>query len=500
MARTPAASLTLAPELLDIPFDQLRPSPENVRSPIAPTDPGILELADSIAAVGLLTPPLVRPYDEATDSYEIIAGYRRWLALTQLVRTKRMLPTDLVRCTLSTVSDDADVRVMQMLIENLQREEISPVDEARGFTRLVTEFGIKQAEVAAKVGRTPSHITKRMALLRLPDIAQAMVNAGTLPLAAAYEVTKIHDDKRRERTVDKMVKNPSMAEYTVQDAIREEKTAADAKKLTDWLAAHGIETVKTPAWGEERRELEKTHRAGHQYSASSITNYAPKKGDVVTRSGSKDTTVMVWSRLTKAEREAATAAIEAGEDAPITDAEIEEIAKTNPLEAWELRCSQLEEAHGELVSAYQQRRSAETVSILTSTPGKTLAKIVLEHVVSIMMNLPGGQARNVVRKLSLGSPVDFIVTDWQAEYDEAKRLLTEFIDGKTDRALAVYLAGYVTPEPASDTFEKLIESGLAALGLEEPGELELPPEPWRDAEGNWVTDRERPEDAVPLDD
>ena len=164
-------TINVAPQINTVPLTDLHEATDNVRSTFY--DDTIGELAASIAENGLLNPLTVVPNE---DGWTVIAGNRRLRALKLLVeqgKLKRNTPINVI------VSEaQAEVAVATMLVENLQREDISPIDEAKGYLRLADEFKLKQKEIAAKVGKAASHITKRLALLRLPEDTQAAVVAG----------------------------------------------------------------------------------------------------------------------------------------------------------------------------------------------------------------------------------------------------------------------------------------------------------------------------------
>jgi ParB family transcriptional regulator, chromosome partitioning protein len=150
----------------EVPADRLDPNPLQPRTGI---DAGRLaELAASIQESGMVQPILVR---RAGGRYQIIAGERRWRAAQQLG-----LPT--VPVTIRDVPDD---RLLELaLVENIQREELSPLEEAHAFQRLQEELKLTQEEVARKVGRDRSTVANALRLLRLPREVRDFLAAGAL--------------------------------------------------------------------------------------------------------------------------------------------------------------------------------------------------------------------------------------------------------------------------------------------------------------------------------
>ncbi len=135
------------------------------------TDDDLAELAASIRAQGLLQPILVRPHPHQHGHYQIIAGERRWRAcklagLTELPCFVRSMP-------------DADASAAA-LVENLQRQDLNPIEEAQGFKRLLDDFGLTQEELGKSIGKSRSHVANSLRLLNLPDRVIGYVRDGSL--------------------------------------------------------------------------------------------------------------------------------------------------------------------------------------------------------------------------------------------------------------------------------------------------------------------------------
>ncbi|HKV75845.1 MAG TPA: ParB/RepB/Spo0J family partition protein [Gemmatimonadales bacterium] len=150
----------------ELPVASIRPNPYQPRTHFDET--ALKELADSIAASGLIQPVVVRP---RAGGFELIAGERRWRAV-QLLGWERV----------PAIVRDADDRTVLTLalIENLQRDDLSPMEAARSYQRLIDEFGIAQAEVARLVGRDRSTVANSLRLFKLPEEVRDMVDDGRL--------------------------------------------------------------------------------------------------------------------------------------------------------------------------------------------------------------------------------------------------------------------------------------------------------------------------------
>jgi ParB family chromosome partitioning protein len=153
----------------------------------------ISELADSIRKVGLLQPILVRPHAEG---YQIIAGERRW-------RAAKLAGLERVPVRVLSVDDTSSLELA--LIENLQREDLNAIEEARGYRRLLTDYQMTQAELADKVSKSRSAITNALRLLDLPEEVQELVYEGKLTAGHARAVLSVPDEALRVKLAAKLV-------------------------------------------------------------------------------------------------------------------------------------------------------------------------------------------------------------------------------------------------------------------------------------------------------
>ena len=177
----PAAS-----ELLELPVDAIHANPKQPRKRFdGEAGSG---LAESVRRQGVIQPLLVRP--RAAGGYELIAGERRWRAAREAGRA-----------TVPAVVRDADDRdsLVLGLIENVAREQLTPVEEARAYAVLLDEFGLALGEVAERVGRSKPSVSNRIRLLDLPDDVLGMLERGQLSEGHARAVLAVpdHDGRRR---------------------------------------------------------------------------------------------------------------------------------------------------------------------------------------------------------------------------------------------------------------------------------------------------------------
>jgi ParB family chromosome partitioning protein len=152
-----------------VPIEQLQPGPFQPRRLF--DDEELAALADSIKANGILQPILVRRRPQQPNAYEIVAGERRWRA----AQRAQMHEVPVV------IRDLADREALQLaLVENLQRENLSALEEAEGYRRLLEEFKNTQEDLAQHMGKSRSHITNMLRLLTLPSEIKALLDDGQL--------------------------------------------------------------------------------------------------------------------------------------------------------------------------------------------------------------------------------------------------------------------------------------------------------------------------------
>jgi ParB family transcriptional regulator, chromosome partitioning protein len=175
---------------------ELREIMPNRRQPRAnPAEANLDELAESIRTHGVIQPVIVRPipltkYEGAGRRYELIAGERRWRASTLAGQTT--IPA-LIRV------EETDHRGMLelALIENVQRQDLHPLDEAAAFGQLSGELGYSYSEIAARIGKSKAYVTNRMRLLQLDDDLRALVAARPDTIKHVYELARISDPDLR---------------------------------------------------------------------------------------------------------------------------------------------------------------------------------------------------------------------------------------------------------------------------------------------------------------
>ena len=182
----------VATELVELPVDALHANPRQPRKRFdGEAGSG---LAESIRVQGVIQPLLVRP--RAAGGYEIVAGERRWRAAREAGRA-----------TVPAVVRETDDRetLLLGLVENVAREQLTPVEEARAYAVLIDEFALSLGEVAERVGRSKPSVSNRIRLLDLPDDVLGMVERGQLSEGHARAVLAVPDNEGRRRLAREIV-------------------------------------------------------------------------------------------------------------------------------------------------------------------------------------------------------------------------------------------------------------------------------------------------------
>lgn len=222
-------------ELKHLPVEFLQRGKYQPRRDMSPE--ALEELSQSIKAQGVMQPIVVRPMGE--NKYEIIAGERRWRA-TQLAEL------DKIPAVIRDVPDETAIAMA--LIENIQREDLNPVEEATALKRLQEEFELTQQEVAETVGKSRTAITNLLRLLNLTTEVKTLLEHGDLEMGHARCLLTLEEEQQRDaariivskglsvRQAEALAKK--IQEESNPENIKPEKTSPDLKNLEEGLAEH----------------------------------------------------------------------------------------------------------------------------------------------------------------------------------------------------------------------------------------------------------------------
>jgi ParB family chromosome partitioning protein len=169
-----------------IPLDHLQPNPRQPRGDMDPV--ALEELAESIREQGILQPILVRPLGEQSDRYELIAGERRW-------RAAAIAGLEKVPVLVRVMNDGESLEVA--ILENVQREDLNPIEAAKGYDLLMREFDYSHKKIGRRVGKSRMAITNLLRLLRLPEAVMNWVANGTLSTGHARALLGLEEQPER---------------------------------------------------------------------------------------------------------------------------------------------------------------------------------------------------------------------------------------------------------------------------------------------------------------
>jgi ParB family transcriptional regulator, chromosome partitioning protein len=202
-----------------VPIEFLRPNPRNPRKRFS--DEQLQELVGSIRQHGIVQPIVVRAIPNLPDGYEIVAGERRWRAAQQ---------AGLHDVPIVVVDVDDRTSLEYAIVENVQRADLNPIEEAAGYERLIGEFHYTQADLAQILGRSRSHVANTIRLLALPQKVQAMVTDGRITAGHARALLAVKDPETvAQRVVDQDLTVRAVERLASADQGKSQGTSAAPK-------------------------------------------------------------------------------------------------------------------------------------------------------------------------------------------------------------------------------------------------------------------------------
>ena len=213
--KAPGDSADSEDRVLYIDINDIRPNSAQPRHNF--DEEKLAELASSIKTNGVIQPLIVR---ESTNGYELVAGERRW-------RASRMAGLKTVPCIIRNFDDRQNAIVA--IIENMQREDLNPIEEALGLKSMTEKYGFTQEQVSASLGRSRTYITNSIRLLKLPEEIQQYVSSGQMSAAHGRTIINIPDKAKQKEIADKIIRNDLSVRATerlaekVKDELRPER-------------------------------------------------------------------------------------------------------------------------------------------------------------------------------------------------------------------------------------------------------------------------------------
>ncbi len=196
-------------EIIDIPLSELRANPYQPRKVF--DDESLQELASSIKEHGVFQPIIVK---KSIKGYEIIAGERR-------VRASSIAGKTTIPAIIRNLNDNQMMEIA--LLENLQRENLSAIEEAIAYKTMIEKLGLTQEQLSQRVGKSRSHITNTLGLLRLPQDIQQLVTSNKLSMAHARVLSKLEDDNRIRELAHNIIENKIPVREIENQAVNEAK-------------------------------------------------------------------------------------------------------------------------------------------------------------------------------------------------------------------------------------------------------------------------------------
>lgn len=456
---------------VDVPVTSVIPNVSNIRA--VSNDDDLAGLAESILSVGVINPLTVTPDEHGT--YTLLAGHRRHRALMLLIEQGKLPKA--ATCPVNVLNDVSGKQVTAlMLVENLQRLDVAPIDEAKGYQHLVATYGMKPKELAKTIGKSLAHINDRLALLGLPEDAYDMVGS-LLPLGQALPIAKLKDVDEKKKLI-KAARKGQLAEWQVASAVRREKqdeekaaVARLVEKLN--LTVHGALSEVDLSW----REVERMEMLTSEMLAKHVVDPALI---YVGRNGYIDT----YRRRTEEE----IAEIERNDQAGLREGQ-----EWTPWHDWNLRNNEYED----MLQEFQERQYDQWGMWIRALSRRDLTAAVLEVASKqcrVQASYYSPRTDDLCELLGLKG--------WETS-TEAANILTTYVEMSDTNAHHEFLAHAVHKKIVKHcpkimaSYQQHLESVGLAVEPERPADLGI--EPWQDDEGNWVTDRPEPEDVVAPD-
>ena len=227
-----AVGMAQRQQALRIPIQDIRPNPDQPRQAFGPE--ALQELADSIRQHGILQPLLVRELPD--DGYELIAGERR-LRAAQIAGL-----TEVPVIIHNGSTDTADERLQLSLIENLQRSDLNPVEEARAIRRLLDEFGLTQEAVAERLGKGRVSVANAVRLLGLPEVALNAIEASAISAAHGRAILGLHSVAQQHACLERVIQEHWSVRQT-EDWVRSRQDAGPVRRAARTRKGVDAETL-----------------------------------------------------------------------------------------------------------------------------------------------------------------------------------------------------------------------------------------------------------------
>ena len=255
-----------------VPVDHIEPNPEQPRMVFE--QEALNELSASIREHGVLQPILVRPL--GPNTYQIVAGERRW-------RASRLAGLETIPALIEDIDDDTALEIA--IIENLQREDLTPLDEAAMYDRMVHEHGYSIRKLADKLGKDKGYLENRLRLADAPPEIRELVSLRKDSLSHAYELMKVEDPKKRRRLAEQVARG-ELTLIRLRDKIegrrpRADRVASDATEPSEDIEFEPQRSAAVDDDGEASWEAPSAATPDAPISDDSLVNAKQSLADAV---------------------------------------------------------------------------------------------------------------------------------------------------------------------------------------------------------------------------
>jgi len=213
-----------ASDIKELPVEEIRPNPYQPRKSF--NEEALQELAESIKNYGVFQPIIVK---KSIKGYDLIAGERR-------LRASKLAGRDTIPAIIKDFSDDQMREIA--LLENLQRENLTPIELAWAYKGIIESLHIRQEDLADKIGKSRSHVTNTLGLLRLPEEIQNQILDNKISMGHAKILSKIDDDYKVKEFADRIVNNNisvrELEEITKEEDIKKKVPIVRKNKVSDF--------------------------------------------------------------------------------------------------------------------------------------------------------------------------------------------------------------------------------------------------------------------------
>ena len=221
-----------------IPLDRIKTNPRQPRGDMDSV--ALQELSESIREQGVLQPILVRPLGDNAESYELVAGERRW-------RAAALAGLEKIPALIRPLSDGESLELA--ILENVQREDLNPVETAKGYDALIREFNYSHKKVGRRVGKSRMAVTNLLRLLRLPESVLAWVENGSLTTGHARALLGLEEQPERLVQLAEEVAIQGLSVRETEVLVRKERNEEQEVAV---LAVPGVNKPVAPVRGRQR--------------------------------------------------------------------------------------------------------------------------------------------------------------------------------------------------------------------------------------------------------